>query len=136
MSTYRLDQPEGGLLTLPSGDWRWFVIRLNSLPEGVCQLQQLIFVNEPEGGDIMRARVPSDINTIDDVSVKEYARKPEDRMFLAPSGWVTVRPPIETLADRMWSVWPENRYHFRTSYAVEKPLGELTREDMLTIASQ
>ena len=136
LSTYRLDQFERGSVTLSSGLWRWYVIRLNSLPEQVCQLQQLIFISEPDGGDLMRARVPSDVDTVDERTVEQYARNPDDRTFRAPTGWITVRPPVESGPGRMWSIWPEKGYIFRKSHAVEKPLGELTREDMLKIAAQ
>jgi hypothetical protein len=133
MGTYRLDQFERGSLRLPSGDWRWFVIRLVSLPEGKCELQQLIFVSEQGGLEIMRARVPNDVNIIDDASARDFARHPEDRTIRAQGGSITVRPPDDQEPNPVWKVRPENGHPFRTSYAVEKPLGELTHDDMLRI---
>lgn len=135
MKTYRLDQLEGGIVVLPSGGWRWYVIRLNALPEGTCELQHLIFVSEQEGGGIMRSRVPSDIDSVDDADVEQYARHPEDRMFKGPRGWITLWPPTVGVHDPMWKVRPEKGIPFRTSFAIEKSLGELTSQDLRQIAS-
>jgi hypothetical protein len=133
MATYRLDQLEGGVVRLASGGWRWYVIRLNSLPEQVCHLQQLIFVGEQDGVGIMRARVPNDINTIDDAAAMKYALHPEDRIFRIDGRSVTVRPPTDRSVGAMWDIWPETGGHFRNDHAIEKPLGELTREDMIQL---
>jgi hypothetical protein len=135
MATYRLNQFDGGTVDLPSGHWRWFVIRLNSLPEETCEAQQLIFANEDESGDIMRARVPNTINSLDGRAVLEYARNPDDREFRTSSGRVGIGSAVDEGRGRMWPVRPANGHPYRTSKFVEKALGDLTRSELTEIAS-
>jgi hypothetical protein len=130
MTTYRLDQLDQGFVSLPSGNWKWYVIRLMSLPEGTCEVQHLIFANANYAGDIMRAQVPSHLSEIDDESVMSYARQPDDRSFRTDKGRFQIRPPLEDGRQRMWSVRPEQGIPFRTDMHIEKSLGELTEEDL------
>ena len=133
MTTYRLDHHERGVISLESGTWRWFVIRLNSLPEVVCESQQLYFANESQPGDVMRARIPCDVNEIDDGAVAEYARNPDEREFRTSAGRFSIRPPSDIGNSRMWNVRPERGRLHRTSFAIDTPLGELTHDELLAI---
>jgi hypothetical protein len=135
MASYRLDQLEGGVTAIGPSRWRWYVMRLNSLPSGQCELQHLIFVSETDGGGIMRARVPSDVDVVDDRAVLRHAMHPDDRSFRGRRGWLTVYPPNEEDTEPMWRVRPEARRPFRTDIAIEKSLGELSNDDLLAIES-
>jgi hypothetical protein len=134
MTTYRLEQIDGGTITLQSGRWHWFVSRVNSLPEGVCESQQLIFANELELGDIMRTRIPAHIEQLDDREVTNYARNPDEREFRTTSGRIVIGPAEDQGRGRMWPVRPEPGNPYRTTKFVEKPLGELTAEELRDIA--
>lgn len=133
MTTYRLDQLDRGTVALKSGQWRWYVIRVNSLPEGICELQYLIFANETGAGDIMRARVPSDIDEVSEKQVLEYARAPEDRSFRTAKDRFLIRS-VGTGFQRMWQVRREQGHLVSTNKHVDKPLGELSRTEIEDIA--
>jgi hypothetical protein len=137
MTTYELDEPGGGELTLPSGHWRWFVIRVNSMPENRCASQQLIFANESysDSDDVMRVDVPRNVDSLDDEDVRRYARNPDTRSFLISTSEFTIWPPTDDMNNRMWRVRPASGYQFRTSKHIEKPLGELTNQELAEIVT-
>jgi hypothetical protein len=127
---YRLDQLDRGAITLLSGIWRWFVIRVNSMPGEKCEVQYLIFANESISSDIMHARVPSDVDAIDVVAVKEFARHADDRSFRTPKGRYVLRPPANDGRIDMWQVRPDRGMPFRTNWYIEKAIGDLTASDL------
>jgi hypothetical protein len=98
-------------------------------------MQHLVFANESEAGDLIRVNVPCDITEIDDQTVARYAQHPDERSFRRESGRYVVRPPEEKGFNRMWRVRPENGHPYGVNVAIEKPLGELTPEDLTAIAA-
>jgi hypothetical protein len=136
MTTYNLKQLDGGTVLLPSGRWRWYVIRVNSLPEDVCETQYLFFANETNPGDLMRAAVPPTVQEVSDTEVRELARYPEERSFRDRQGRVQLRPTLDNGREPMWRVRPPTGLAFGTSKHIEKGLGELTPEDLIDIATR
>lgn len=136
MAAHNLDKLEGGVTLLRSGQWRWYVIRVSSLPEGRCEVQHLIFVSERPDGGIMRSRVASDVSTIDDTAVQGLAQHPDDRSIRGANGWITVFPPHGSDPLNRWRVRPEGRRPFWSDVQTGTPLGELTGDEMLEIDAQ
>src|SRR5262245_1215530 len=99
MTQYDLRHHAGGTIELPSGPWRWFVIRLISLPENECTHQQLIFANEDVRGDIMRVDVPPTLDNLDDANLRQFGLHPDERTFPTPNGQATLRPPDPQRSD-------------------------------------
>src|SRR5262245_30722623 len=133
MASYRLDQYDRGTIELPSGQWRWFTIRVNSLPENVCVSQLLVFANESEAGDVMHVHVPNTLTEIDDARVRELAVDPDDREITTTNGTVVIGRRSDD-AGGWWPVRPAVGQVFRTSTTDHRRLGELSRHELLEIA--
>lgn len=134
MPEYRLDHYEGGEVTLASGQWRWFPIRLLSLPEEQCEMQLLILAHNEHPGDLMRVRVPPEVDGMDLEAITELARNPEEREFFSEDHHFNIRPLSEGTDGNMWRVRPSDRPAFQTDLHNEKALGDLSQEELGEIA--
>lgn len=133
MPEYRLDLGDGGLVSLPSGDWNWFPVRLLSLPGGVCETQFLVLAHAAEAGSVLRVRIPTELCVLDNPSVEAFAKEAEEREILTGRGRFLVRSPSEHDRDDWWKVSPEVGPTFRMDVHRGRVLAELTREEMLEI---
>ena len=95
MTAYDLDHLEEGTLVLPSGAWKWRVIRVLSLPEREVAFQHLFFFHEEHGGGVMRARIAPHITQLDAKAVEDLARNPEERSLTVEGREFVVPPGAE-----------------------------------------
>jgi hypothetical protein len=136
MIDYRLGNHPSGSVTLPSGRWKWFAIRICSLPDNVCHSQNLIFAGEDRTGSVMRTRIPPEVDVANEKEITEYGRMPDEREFQTQRGRYTIYPPRVFDANHMWMVRPESGRTFRTNIASDRQLGELTDEELEFIERQ
>lgn len=134
MPRYRLDRPEGGTITLPSGTWHWFPVRLMALPENACVRQSLIFGHAQSTGSTMRRRLEPDVLELRDGQLLEFALAPDERTLVLDGHQFRIEPPLEAQLEPMWRVHgPTSQQRFETDWEVEMQLGELTEQDMMAI---
>jgi hypothetical protein len=130
--THKLDEYASGTIELPSGHWRWFTIRVNSLPENVCVSQLLVFANEGEHGDVMHAHVPSNLNQMGTEQLRAFALDPDEREILIDGGTVRISRRVDDRGG-WWPVRPAAGAPYRTSTLDHRQLGEIPRSELVDL---
>jgi len=130
MPSYNLEALDGGTVTLRSGEWRWFPVRLNAMPERSCVSQHLFFASVEHKGSVMRTRIDPDTDHVSEREVEEAAANPDEREAWTATGQATVWPPREDVDDPEWRIRVPHRGYVRTDMHREHRLGDLTHEEV------
>lgn len=130
---YQLLRPDSGRVTLRSGTWHWFVVRIVSMPDDECVLQRLVYVHADEPDATMSVTIdPLDsVETSEDAAAQ--AERVTERTIRTAEGWFAVYPPLANASYDDWIVKPQGARRLLAAAGADGHLSSLTTSELVDV---